>query len=247
MFRLLIILLSVCCTVLCGFVAQVTENVIETDQQVPTNVVESISCQQLLDERPVKPTGLQLTGFRPGKYLGTRDWDHDENWEYLAVPFFPQHVDKLDKNYTAVIVCFDEIKNWEQLEQVVEHQAIESHYARSQQDLPTDIHSQLAQKYTSMDFRNCVVLQTGGLIPQQVALGTSVITVSLLIGGLSALVGGWNFLALLLGFFKRPRQSAIETAPVVNRAGLPSDADPPASGSSHEGMSLLKHLDEMGV
>ena len=247
MFRLLIISLCFCGTFLCAIVAYVgTESAKSTEvqQKLPA---ETVACRQLLDQRPEKPTNLKLSEFRAGKYFGSRDWDGDKNWEYLAVPFFPHEINKLKHNYKAVIVCFDDVKTRERLTELVLESEIEAHYSPSRQTLPNDIHSQLAQKYASMDFRNCVVLETGKLVPQPVQLGPITQIASLSFGALTLFVGLWNLVVFLFrGFSRRTRESnAVETT--INRAGLPSDPERPANSGADQGTSLLEHLEKIKV
>ena len=108
MIRSLSIPLCICCTVLCGFVAYLSQQAIDDQAALAVDEGTSIRCQDLMKDPPTEKSNLCLKDFEPGKYFSTRDWDDDEAWELVSVPFFPNEYKTLaDKNsYAAAIIKF---------------------------------------------------------------------------------------------------------------------------------------------
>ncbi len=221
MIRILFIILSICCTVLCAFVAFLSDQAVESRAKQPLRPT-TVSCCDLLDNTPTGIAHYQLVDFEPGKYFAKRDANDDGVWEFVSVPFFPDHWDRLQRNYPAAVVCFKNVANRAALSAIVEQGEIEVRYWPNRQTLDSDIHSRLASKYKSMDFSRCVVLHAGFDSPVPL-LNSSIYVTSVALGAISMVVGLWNLLLLLV--FDRRNSTETTDQTVCNRAGLPSLTD----------------------
>ena len=216
-----------------GLVAYLSLQSIETADRhsAPT----SLTVHQVLDSEPSDLDRVELTHYQPGKYFASRDYDEDEKWELVCVPFFPKEWNSLDSNYASCIVCLEGIANRKQLAKLIDQDDIETTFLADRQVLPDDIHFRLAKKYQSMDFSQCRILYYG-FEPPQPFLGVNSWHASIAVGILCVVLGIFN---ILFGMFadriKKTKKSDFETNPeTVNRAGLPaigSDADTPVEAA----------------
>ena len=220
MIRILFIILSLCCTILCAFVAFLS-NQASNDLQEEPRQPPQVSCRDLLEGHLQVPARHLLTEFEPGKYFATRDVDENGAWELVGVPFFPDHWSRLENNYPAVIVCLKQVSNRDELNAIVDRGEIDVRYWPNRQTLDDDIHSRLANKYQSLDFSKSIVLHSGFSEPVPV-LGSSLYVTSVALGAISMVVGLWNLLLLM---FDRKTSEKPDDHPVTNRAGLPSLSD----------------------
>jgi hypothetical protein len=220
MARKFAIILRLCLGVVCAFIhrfgtSSLEELTGETDQKIV------VSCDQLLNKWPRDNFHLLLTDFQRGKHFVSYDHDQDENWELVYVPLFPSHLKSLGNNFNSVIVYFDDVKNEDELNERLASGELDTQLWYTQQKLPDDIHSDLAQSYRLMDFSKCVVLQ-GGFRPPSKDIATYAVLGSYL-GLLSCgVIVAWNLVAMFLP--KRgPRDffNDEEDQPATNRAGLP--------------------------
>lgn len=219
MSRKLAILLGACVAVVCAFVNFLARKSAEELTDVVSKPVV-ISCQQLLDQWPDDTYHIQLVEFQRGKEVVARDFDGDSSWDLVYVPLFPNALRKVGNNYSSVIVHFDDVPNDAALNKRLEQGQLESQLWFSEQELPTDIHSEMARKHVLMDFSKCVVLQ-GGFRPPSPILGKSLIFGSC-IGLIAASIFMiWNLIAMMIPQ-RKPMDLHIEQPQrTSNRAGLP--------------------------
>jgi hypothetical protein len=215
-----IILLCLCCVVLCTFVGYLSKRAIE-DSKIGHGPAVSVSCSEVLEERPTETSHLIVTGFIPGKHFASLDFDNDGQWEQLCVPFFPKKQQEIKHSYRAVLICFDKVPNREALRELVASGEIDTNYWPMRQNLDVAIHSQLAQQYRNMDFANSPVFHYGFETSNPV-LGEASLKISFFIGYVAIFAA---FVALLVGLVMKawPAKKAdlAELTPNTNRAGLP--------------------------
>ena len=207
-----------------GFVAYLSQQAMEKAQRPSAPL--SLTVHQVLDSEPGELDHVELNHYQPGKYFASRDYDEDQNWELVCVPFFPKEWDSLDNNYASCIVCFEGIANRKQLAKLIDQENFETNYWADRQILPVDIHFRLAKKYRSMDFEKCRILHYG-FEPPQPFLGKNSLYASFSAGVLFVIFGLLN---ILFGLFSNRVKNANKldnqkTTQTVNRAGLPTLGD----------------------
>ncbi len=214
------ILLSLCLGIVCAFVHWFgTKSVQELNDEGDQAI--SVSCAQLLEKWPRDNFHLLLTDYQRGNYVVARDEDQDENWELVYVPLFPAHLKSLGNNFNSVIVYFDDVKNEDELDARLDAGDLDAQLWYTQQELPEQIYSDMAQKYRLMDFSRCVVLQ-GGFRPPNKDIAKYAVLASYLGMIACGIIVVWNVIALLLPKH-RPNDffNDEDDGPISNRAGLP--------------------------
>ena len=214
------ILLSICLGVVCAFVNWFANQSLSDEKTIGDQPIV-VSTQQLLEEWPRDNFHLLLTDYQRGIPLATYDHDQDGNWELVYVPLFPAHLKSLGNNFNSVIVYFDDVKNEKELDARLASGELDSQLWYTQQKLPEDIHSDLANAYRLMDFSHCVVLQ-GGFDPPNKDVAKYAVLGSYLVILACGVVAVWNLVAMLLPK-RRPHDffNDEDEGPITNRAGLP--------------------------
>ncbi len=231
MSRFVIILLCLCIAVACVCGGYFGYNQLTKSEDQPDAPTE-ITCQQLLDKIPANLDLVALTDFQPGKHFVAYDDDDDGQWEQVFIPLFPSQLTKLDQNYHAVIVRFDDVRNKDQLSEKVKSPSINAQYWSMSQQLDRRTYSRMARDYSSMNFRRNVILYSGSSptrnFGREIVIGSGI---GLLV---SMMVGGWQAFALMIAGIKHQieLESESEEEKITNLAGLPTDDDSPTGGNS---------------
>ncbi len=231
MSRFVVILLCLFVAVACvcgGYFGYTRLTKSEDQPDLPTE----ITCQELLDKIPANLDLVTLTDFQPGKHFVSYDDDDDGQWERVFVPLFPLQLTKLDQNYHAVIVRFDDVRNKDQLSEKVKSQSINAQYWSMSQQLDRRTYWRMARDYSSMNFRRNVILYSGS--PPARNFGRAIVIGSGIGLLVSMLVGGWQAFALMIAGIKHQieLENESEEEKITNRAGLPTDTDSPTSSDS---------------
>ena len=215
------ILLSLCLGIVCAFIHRFGTQALDELNRDGHEAL-AISCEQLLEDWPKENFHLLLTDYQRGVKYSADDYDHDENWERVYVPLFPAHLQSVGNNFNSVIVYFNDVKNEDELNARLASGELDSQLWYTQQELPPEIHSDMAQKYRLMDFSHCVILQ-GGFRPPNKSIAKYAVLGSYLGMLVSGVIAIWNAVAMLLptgktrGFF----EDEDDNLPISNRAGLP--------------------------
>ena len=164
-------------------------------EKIETN--QTRACADLLSEVPEESTAFCLTDFKPGKYYVPYDENEDGEWEQVVVPMFPSKLNKLGKNYNAVLLHFGDVRNFDELKQRLEEPSIPVRFRPNQQEVDGFTYNELAKRYTSMNFNKNVSVFTGYPANADVA------DLLLAGGGFSVLVaflfGAWQTVELISG------------------------------------------------
>ena len=227
MSRIITILLCLCFAVMCAFIGFL--GFVEREQASVEPEYQEITCAAALEsETPFESDGadIKLTDFKNGKSFVPHDFDEDGVWEQVLIPFFPDDKDDLGPTYNAVVVCFGNVKNKEELQQVVAQSEIPAKYWTSLQEFSDYDYSALAQKYPSMNFKKCVQLHSG--FPNQTELGGVMFYGAGLGIVFSLLIAGWQSSSMLFG--RETPENAQDNDPdevpvelISNKFGLPTD------------------------
>lgn len=222
--RLIAILLCLCSAVVCAFVAYLGYQSTLKEQSAPQSP-PAIACGELLKRIPDDLQRLRLTDFKGGRHYVKYDNDNDGNWDRVFVPTFPEKLGRLKQNYRAVIICFADVANEEQLADKLNSPEIEAEYWYSTQHLDQNTYNQLAENYISMDFDRSVILRVG--FPPGIASQGNIMFWGASAGLLlSMLAMGWQTFGLLLAGLRKeseePDDDDTGEFVITNRAELPT-------------------------
>lgn len=163
----------------------------------PIETNQTWAVADLLSESPEESTTFCLTDFKPGKYYVPYDEDEDGKWEQVVVPMFPSQLNKLGKNYNAVLCHFGDVENFDELKQRLESPSIPVRFRADGKEVDGFTYNELAKRYTSMNFDKNVSVFTG------YPAGGDVADLILAGGGFSLLVaflfGAWQTVELISG------------------------------------------------
>lgn len=208
--------------VLCAIVGYLSNGAIK-ESEIRMGPAKSLSCSDILDKRPNETTHIVITDFIPGKHFATIDFDDDEKWEELCVPFFAKRQPEAKHAYRSVMICFKGIADRDAFKSLIASGEIDTNYWPMRQELDLALHSQLAQKYKNMDFANSPVFHCGFETSNPV-LGETSLKLSAAVGGFAAMVAVLTFLVgLCIKLFNRKSKEPAfpELEETSNRAGLP--------------------------
>ena len=156
MIRKFIILLSVCCMVLCAIVGYLSKQV-DQESDLREGEATAYKCADFLADPPTKTGRILVTEFGLGKHIAHIDGNDDE-WQESCVPFFPTNINLKKYGYSAILVCFNEVKSKEEIKTLTKDGSLDTDFWPGRQELNPIFHSQLAQDYTNMDFSKTIVL-----------------------------------------------------------------------------------------
>jgi hypothetical protein len=220
MIRKIIILFSLCCVVLCAFVGYLSFQVTQESEKA-VGAPTSITCESIFASPLSETSHVTLTEFAPLKHLAMVDKNGDNQWDDVCVPFFPKKQHEIGNNYRAVLVCFKGVPTRNELDVLIDSGELDVNFWPERQKLDVAIHSQLAQKYTTMDLAKSPVFYYGFEATNPV-LGEASLYASAGMG-LAALLAA--FLAMISSLFVRKDSADVENSPAeqvtTNRAGLP--------------------------
>lgn len=239
MIRKIVILLSVCCVILCGFVGYLSYT--ETlNSEMASGVAVTLTCSEVLEKPPNDMARVRLTKFVPGKFIALVDREQDAVWELVGVPFFPPTAGKVGHGYSAVLVCFKNIRTQADFERLMKTGALDTNYWASRQKLDPALHSQLSRDYKNLDIANSTVLHSGFEL-QNPVLGETTLKGSVVIGGVAIFAA---MIAIVSGLFirKTPKETYDwNEAASINRAGLPSADGQSALDQASSARSIGSH------
>ena len=239
MIRKIVILLSGCCLILCGFVGYLSYA--ETlNSKRSSGVAVTLTCAEVLERRPDDMSRVRLTKFVPGKFTAFVDQERDANWELACVPFFPPTSGKVGHGYSAVLVCFKNIRTKADFERLVKTGELDTNFWAGRQKLDQALHSQLSRDYKNLDIANSTVLHSGFEL-QNPVLGETTLKGSVALGSFAILAA---MMALVSGLFvrKAPKETYDWDDPApVNRAGLPPSAGHSVMDSVSSPRSMNSH------
>ena len=222
MIRKIVISLSGCCLILCGFVGYLSYA--ETlNSEKSSGVAVSLTCADVLERRPEDMSRVRLTKFVPGKFTAFVDREQDGDWELVCVPFFPPTAGKVGHGYSAVLICFKNVHSQADFKRLIKAGELDTNYWERRQELDQALHSQLSRDYKNLDIANSTVLHSGFEL-QNPVLGETTLKGSIVAGGLAILAA---MIALMSGLFvrKTPKETDDWNDPAsFNRAGLPPSA-----------------------
>jgi hypothetical protein len=236
MVRFLPIILAACVAIVSGLIGAVGVRALAIYEKLSKPPVP-ISCKDLLNELPEEVYHFQLTDWSRGRKVfpvyATIDPNEKDvgsvstqkrEWEGVRVCFFPKG-QRLRNSYSAVILLINNIHSEEELDAFLSTQPVNFYCLPDKQHIGASLHSKIARKYISMNFKSCVLGEIGGE-PHSDGFGKTCIQVG--IGGVSIAVIGLVCLYLFKGLcwlLKRKKDSWYdeeESDTVSNRAGLPS-------------------------
>ena len=239
MIRKIVISLSGCCLILCGFVGYLSYA--ETlNSEKSSGVAVTRTCAEVLDKRPEDMSRVRLTKFVPGKFTAFVDPEQDDNWELACVPFFPPTAGKVGHGYSAVLVCFKNVHSQEDFKRLIRTGELDTNFWERRQKLDQALHSQLSRDYKNLDIANSTVLHAGFEL-QNPVLGETTLRGSVALGGFAILAA---ILALISGLFVRKTPKEIydwNDSASLNRAGLPPSAGPTVLDSVSSSRSMNSH------
>jgi hypothetical protein len=239
MIRKIVILLSVCCVILCGFVGYLS--FAETlNSERSSGVAVSLTCAEVLERRPADMTRVRLIKFVPGKFTAFVDREQDQNWELACVPFFPPTAGKVGHGYSAVLVCFKNIRSQADFERLMKTGELDTNYWARRQSLDRALHSQLLRDYKNLDIANSTILYSGFEL-QNPVLGETTLKGSIAVGSFAILAA---VIAIISGLFirKTPKETYDWNDPApLNRAGLPPSAGQSVLDSVSSSRSVNSH------
>ncbi|MDG1512493.1 MAG: hypothetical protein P8L78_17745 [Mariniblastus sp.] len=239
MIRKIVISLSGCCLILCGFVGYLSYA--ETlNSEKSSGVAVTRTCAEVLDKRPEDMSRVRLTKFVPGKFTAFVDPEQDDNWELACVPFFPPTAGKVGHGYSAVLVCFKNVHSQEDFKRLIRTGELDTNFWERRQKLDQALHSQLSRDYKNLDIANSTVLHAGFEL-QNPVLGETTLRGSVALGGFAILAA---ILALISGLFVRKTPKEIydwNDSASLNRAGLPPSAGPTVLDSVSSPRSMNSH------
>ncbi|MCP4478264.1 MAG: hypothetical protein GY818_09255 [Planctomycetaceae bacterium] len=239
MIRKIVISLSCCCLILCGFVGYLSYA--ETlNSEKSSGVAVTRTCAEVLDKRPEDMSRVRLTKFVPGKFTAFVDSEQDDKWELVCVPFFPPTAGKVGHGYSAVLVCFKNVHSQEDFKRLIRTGELDTNFWERRQKLDQALHSQLSRDYKNLDIANSTVLHAGFEL-QNPVLGEATLRGSVALGGFAILAA---ILALISGVFvrKTPKETYDWNDPAsLNRAGLPPSAGTSVLDSVSSSRSMNSH------
>lgn len=239
MIRKIVISLSGCCLILCGFVGYLSYA--ETlNSEKSSGVAVTRTCAEVLAKRPEDMSRVRLTKFVPGKFTAFVDPEQDDNWELACVPFFPPTAGRVGHGYSAVLVCFKNVHSQEDFKRLIRTGELDTNFWERRQKLDQALHSQLSRDYKNLDIANSTVLHAGFEL-QNPVLGETTLRGSVALGGFAILAA---ILALISGLFVRKTPKEIydwNDSASLNRAGLPPSAGPTVLDSVSSSRSMNSH------
>ena len=222
MARKITILLCLCCVVLCAFVGYLS---MQVDKQAGKREgpATKFTCEDFLENTPGQTARILLTEFALGKQFVHTDLEGDGKWDDLWVPVFPNKNKRIKFAYESVIVHFKGVTDKAQLKELLANRELDADFWPQRQELSPYAHSELAQKYTNMDFSNCVSLHYGFASSNPV-LGETSLLISKCVGAGALAIAFLTLLSFL--FVGKPKDDfsisdMVENASTANRAGLP--------------------------
>ena len=197
----------------------------QTEQAKSESV--QLTCGEMLESPPSISTGVTLDDFVLGRHIAHRDLDGNGEWDVVAIPLFPKQRQKYKYGYRAVIVCCRGMSGQQQVDQQFINQAVDTHYWPGRQELDSDLYSDLAADYRSLDFAASPIVFIGYDEANPV-LGETSYQLSLSVGAISVIVAVLAFLlAVVSKLFKKLFKKKPQIQPVLNRAGLPPSVEQP--------------------
>ena len=222
--RVIVILLCLCSTVVCAFLAYMAFQTDDGDQ-IENQSPAEISCSDLLERIPKGLHRLTLTDFTPGPEFVSYDDDQNGEWERVFVPLFSVPLKELKQNYRAAIVCIADVTNEEQLNEKIDAGNLVAEYWYSSQSLDSRTYNQMAEHYNSMNFDRSIILYAG-YPPSKGIFGDTMLWAASGGAALSIFVLGWQAFGLMLaGIRKEDSEEDQEEIAITNRAGVPTNEE----------------------
>ncbi|MEM9943032.1 MAG: hypothetical protein AAF939_15825 [Planctomycetota bacterium] len=223
MIRKAIAMLSLCCLILCGFVASLSYKEMRSASRLESDSGQTFTCKQLLSEHPLETTRFHATQFAAGKHIVTSDYDDDGAWDQVLAPLFPTN-EKLNisHGYQGLIVVFEKVDNQAEFDRLMEDQNLDVTYFAGR-ELDETSYSRLAMKYKRLDIHGSIVCYYG-LPDKNPLLNAETFEISKVAAAGLGLIFVVSLLSTFIKFKRKPKTASPEKPlvdPRKNRAGLP--------------------------